>query len=145
MLSLGMQTVTFRLHTASFLQAMRKTGSADWLFNIDTVDKWYEYEHDPKTVVEKEEITILYDMSIQTDREITANQPDNFFKNKRDKKCILTDVAIPSDKKYLQQSIRKTVQLQRLGNRNRLNVEDENLSSNSSIISRCAWSYKERH
>ena len=33
--------------------------------NVDTVDKWYE--HDPKTVAEKYDITILYDMPIQTD------------------------------------------------------------------------------
>ena len=58
---------------------------------MDTVDKWYE--HDPKTVVEKDDITILYDMLIQTDRTITANRPDIVIKNKRENKCILTDVA----------------------------------------------------
>ena len=63
---------------------------------MDTVDKWYE--HDPKTVVEKDDITILYDMSIQTDRAITANRPDIVIKNKQENKCTLIDMAIPSDK-----------------------------------------------
>ena len=56
------------------------------------------YEHDPKTVVEKDDITILCDMPIQTDRTITANRPDIVIKNKRENKCTLIDVAIPSDK-----------------------------------------------
>ena len=44
------------------------------------------------------DITILYDMPIHTDREISANRPDILIKNNRDKKCALIDVAIPSDK-----------------------------------------------
>ena len=46
---------------------------------MDTVDKWYE--HDPKTVVEKDDVTILYDIPIQADRTITANRPDIVIKN----------------------------------------------------------------
>ena len=37
-------------------------------------------------------------MPIHTEREISANRPDIVIKNNRDKKCILIDVAIPSDK-----------------------------------------------
>ena len=44
------------------------------------------------------DITILYDMPIHTDREISANRPDILIKNNRDKKCALIDVAIPPDK-----------------------------------------------
>ena len=44
------------------------------------------------------DITILYEMPIHTDREISANRPDIVIKNNRDKKCALIDVAIPSDK-----------------------------------------------
>ena len=47
---------------------------------------------------EKEDITILNDMLIHTDREISANRPDIVTKNNRDKKCIIIDVAILSDK-----------------------------------------------
>ena len=58
---------------------------------MHTVDKWYK--HEPKTVEEKNDITILYDMPIHTDREISANHPDN-----RDKKCTLSVVVKSSDK-----------------------------------------------
>ena len=43
-------------------------------YRVDTVDKWYE--HDPKTVAEKDDITILCDMPIQTDRNVTGNRSD---------------------------------------------------------------------
>ena len=42
------------------------------------------------------DITILYDMPIHTDREISTNRPDIVIKNNRDKKCTLVDEAIPS-------------------------------------------------
>ena len=44
------------------------------------------------------DITILYDMLIHTDREISTNRPDIVIKNNRDTKCTLVGVAIPSDK-----------------------------------------------
>ena len=43
-------------------------------YDVQTADKWYEY--DPKTVEEKNNIAILYEMPIHTDREISANRPD---------------------------------------------------------------------
>ena len=42
------------------------------------------------------DVTILYDMPIHTDREISTNRPDIVIKNNRDKKCSLVDEAIPS-------------------------------------------------
>ena len=65
-------------------------------YELQTADKLYE--HDPKTVEQKDDITILYDMPIHTEREISANRSDIVTKNNRDEKCILIDVAIPSDK-----------------------------------------------
>ena len=65
-------------------------------YKAHTVDKWYK--HEPKTVEEKNDITILHDMFNHTDREISANRPDIVIKNNRDKKCTLIDVVIPSDK-----------------------------------------------
>ena len=52
--------------------------------NIDTNEKWYG--HEPQTVTEKDNITILWDTPIQTDREIKANRPDIVVKNKKEKK-----------------------------------------------------------
>ena len=49
--------------------------------NINVEDKWYE--HEPQTVTERANITILWDMPIQTDREIKANRPDVVIKDKQ--------------------------------------------------------------
>ena len=65
---------------------------------MHTVDKWYKQEL--RTVNEKNDFTILYDMPIHTDREISANHPEIVIKNNRDKKCTLIDVAIPCDKGF---------------------------------------------
>ena len=67
-------------------------------YNVHTVDEWYKQEL--RTVNEKNDFTILYDMPIHTDREISANHPEIVIKNNRDKKCTLIDVAIPSDKGF---------------------------------------------
>ena len=45
---------------------------------------------------EKGDITVLWDMPIQTDREIKANRPDIVIKNKKEKSCLLIDMAIPT-------------------------------------------------
>jgi hypothetical protein len=57
--------------------------------------------HIPKPVTEHEDITVLWNQGIQTDREVLANRPDLIIKNK-DKSCLLIDVAIPSDKNVIQ-------------------------------------------
>ena len=51
--------------------------------NINVEEKWYE--HEPQTVTERDNITILRDMPIQTDREIKANRPDIVIKTNRRK------------------------------------------------------------
>ena len=52
-----------------------------------TTDKWCE--HDPKTVEIKGDITIIYDLPIHTDREITASRPDIVVNSNQDKTKIL--------------------------------------------------------
>ena len=47
---------------------------------------------------EIDDITILWDMSIQTDREIKANRSDIVIKSKMEKSCLLIDMAIPTDR-----------------------------------------------
>ena len=47
------------------------------------------------TITRKDSITILWDMSIHTDRTIPANQPDIVLKNKKGKTCLFIDTTIP--------------------------------------------------
>jgi hypothetical protein len=46
---------------------------------------------------------------IQTDREVLANRPDIIIKNKKDKTCLLIDVAMPSDKNVIQKEAEKKI------------------------------------
>ena len=65
-------------------------------FNITVADKWYD--HEPLSVLENEQVNILYDFSIHTDRFIRANRPDIVVKDKKNMRCTLIDVSIPADK-----------------------------------------------
>jgi len=42
---------------------------------------------------------VLWNQTINTDREVTANRPDIIIKNKKEKTCTLIDVAIPRRQK----------------------------------------------
>ena len=47
---------------------------------------------------EKDNITIFWDMPIQTDLDIKANRPDIAIKNKQGKSGLLMDMSIPTEK-----------------------------------------------
>jgi hypothetical protein len=66
----------------------------------DTTGNWYS--HIPMSVFQHEHITVLWNQGVQTDREVLANRPDIIIKNKKDKICLLIDVAIPSDRNLIQ-------------------------------------------
>ena len=65
-------------------------------YNIKANDKWYERQ--PETVTENGKVTILWDMQVHTDKTIKANKPDIIIKDKQEKTCMLTDMAISSDR-----------------------------------------------
>ena len=65
-------------------------------YNIKVTDKYYE--HEPKTVTENNEATILWDMPIQTDREIKANRPDIVVKDKNQRICQLLEISVPTER-----------------------------------------------
>ena len=65
-------------------------------YNIKVTDKYYE--HEPKTVTENNEATILWDMPIQTDREIKANRPDKIVKDKKQRTFQLIEISVPTER-----------------------------------------------
>ena len=65
-------------------------------YHFSTADKWYE--HKPEKVTENEAATVLWDMPVNTDKEIKANRPDIIIKDKTEKKCIMIDMSIPSER-----------------------------------------------
>jgi hypothetical protein len=72
---------------------------------IETTENWYF--HIPKPVRQHEDITVLWNQGIQTDREVLANRPDIVIKNMKDKICLLINVAIPSDRNLIQKESEK--------------------------------------
>jgi len=79
---------------------------------IETADKWYT--HMPKPVYEEGDVTVLCNQAVHTDREVTANRPDIIIKNKKEKTCTLTDVAIPADRNVVQKEVEKKLKYKSL-------------------------------
>ena len=51
---------------------------------IETTDKWHTRTHQP--VYEQEDVTVLWNQAVHTDREVTANRPDIIIQNKKREK-----------------------------------------------------------
>ena len=68
-------------------------------YKIETCEHWYK--HKPQPVVEGDNITLLWDFTIRTDRTIPANQPDTIVKDFKEKTCLLIDMSIPTDQNIL--------------------------------------------
>lgn len=61
-----------------------------------TVSEKY-YQHQPEKVTNTDDVSILWDVSIITDRTILANRPDIIFHNKKEKTCLIIDITVPDD------------------------------------------------
>ena len=82
------------------------------VLGIETTDKWYT--HMPKPVYEDGYVTVLWNQTVHTDREVTANRPDIIIKNKKDKTCTLIDVAIPADRNVVQKEAERKLKYKSL-------------------------------
>jgi hypothetical protein len=63
---------------------------------FDVKKNWYQ--HEPTAVAESATHKILWDFNIQTDNEIQARRPDIVVLKKSEKKCMVIDIAVPSDR-----------------------------------------------
>jgi hypothetical protein len=93
------------------------------IIGIETTENWYS--HIPEAVCQHEDITVLWNQGIQTDREVLANRPDMIIKNKKDKICLLINVAIPSNRNVIQKEPENklkyknlSIEIQRMWNMN---------------------------
>ena len=64
--------------------------------NINTTTKWYK--HQSETVTENENVTILWDMQVHTDRTSSTNKPEIIIIDKQEKMFMLIDMAVPFDR-----------------------------------------------
>ena len=60
-----------------------------------------------KPVCEEGDVTVLWNQTVHTDREVTANRPHIIIKNNKEKTCTLIDVAIPTDRNVVQKEVEK--------------------------------------
>ena len=76
--------------------------------NSDLVRKnceWYKYE--PSPVLENENFKILWDFSIQTDKDTRANRPNIIFVDKREQTVLFIDVTIPNNHNIIEKRLEK--------------------------------------
>jgi hypothetical protein len=60
-----------------------------------------------KPVCEEGGVTVLWNQAVHTEREVTANRPDMIIINKKEKTCILIDVAMRADRNVVQKEAEK--------------------------------------
>jgi hypothetical protein len=74
---------------------------------------------------------VLWNRGLQTDREVLANRPDIIVGNTKDRTCLLTDVATPSERNVIKRRLNgiKT-QKSKQAYKNSANVEYEKLCYN---------------
>ena len=67
------------------------------------------YQHTPETVMHNKDnnLTITWDMPVNTDRTITANRPDIIVKDSVNSTCKLIDMTVPSDRNIVLKEIEK--------------------------------------
>ena len=77
-------------------------------FEFGCDDKYYNHmvTKDNK-VLEKDQVLLLWDFSIQTETRIDHNKPDIMMKNKKKKSCQIIDVAYPFDTRVKQKEEEK--------------------------------------
>ena len=67
----------------------------------------FSWWHTPRSVVNVNENTILWDYSIITDRKVLANRLDVVIHDRNSKSCMLIDVSVPDDKNFALKKLTK--------------------------------------
>ena len=87
-----------KLRIESCLQVKRLSNDNNNNNNNHNINNWYE--HEPETVMHnKDNITIMWDMPVNTDRTTTANRPDIIVKDSLNSTCKLIDMTVQLDRK----------------------------------------------
>src|SRR6266576_3517472 len=65
--------------------------------NFETPKQWWKWELKEKQILENEEVKILWEVPVRTDKKINANRPDIILINKQEKTVKLVDITVPQD------------------------------------------------
>ena len=64
-------------------------------YDVQTEKKWHL--HNPKEVIMDNNIELIWDMLLTTDRDVGANRPDIVIRDKKKKKTYIIDISCPAD------------------------------------------------
>ena len=98
--------------------------NTSFVYNIKVQGKHYELE--PATVTENQTVTIVWDMPIQTDKEIKANRPNIVVKDKKERTCLFIDMSIPTERNTSLKTMEKLTKYKDLEIEMEENVGNEN-------------------
>ena len=74
---------------------------------VKTCDEWYK--HIPKESTECDDVTVMWDLTIQTDAHIPANRPDITIHDRKNKYATFIDISIPNDVNVIKKTAEKLV------------------------------------
>ena len=69
-------------------------------FDLPCKETWYD--HFPESVLENDQVKVLWDFKIQTDLYLDHNRPDIVVLEKKESVCYIIDVACPFHKRVLE-------------------------------------------
>ena len=75
--------------------------------DIEVTDRWYEHESETVMYNKDNNITIIWDMPVNTNRTIAANRPDIMVKDSVNSTCKLIYMTIPSDRNIALKELEK--------------------------------------
>ena len=84
-------------------------------YGLQCAEKWYEHQGKKMPVLENEEVKILWDINIQTDHVIEHRRPDIVVLEKKEKKAVLIDIAVPGDGRIERKEEEKMERYEELG------------------------------
>ena len=108
MCSVGLETVDHIVSGCSAFAPMDYTDRhnqvpsiTDWdvslHFGVPVENRWYR--HHPDRLVETDDITMMWDITIPTAKKVKANRPDICLRNKQTNICLLINIGCPADGK----------------------------------------------
>ena len=64
-------------------------------FDVPVTEKYYLHKPEPEVSID--DITLMGDQGLLTDRTIPANRPDIIFLDRKENYCLLIEISIPDD------------------------------------------------
>ena len=61
---------------------------------INVSESWLK--HHPPELTSKNDVTVMWDMPIATDKKVKHNSPDIVIHNKNKRECLFIDVVVPN-------------------------------------------------